>query len=162
MVKLRFAASAISAVFLLSLCCVLAAPAFELPTLNAQGSIGAGGFPQFTVIAVGVLAPLMLVQDALRFRREMRGGTAGGDSGQARRMVVLGATVFALLAAYIFFWQILSFLPASILFTAVLCCLLLPAEKKTRRGYLTAAVFSVLFCTGVWAVFVHLLAVPLR
>lgn len=162
MLKLRLAASAVVSVLLLGLCAVLVEPAFALPASAPQNGIGAGGLPQFTVIAVAILAPVMFVQDLLRYRRAAAEAPTDEGTGEARRIVVLGTTVLVLLAAFVFLWQLLSFLPAAILFTATLCCILMPAEVRSVRGYVVAGIFSVLFCTGVWALFVHLLAVPLR
>jgi hypothetical protein len=163
MQTLRLAASAAVTVLLLALCAVLAEPAFDLPAVNTRGGIGAGGLPQFTVVAGAVLVPVMFVHDLILFRRTSGAAAAKAEgSAKARRMIVLGAVIFVLLAAYVFAWRLLSFLPASILFTAVLCAILLPKAARTRRAYAIAAVFSILFCTGVWALFVHVLAVPLR
>ena len=162
MLKLRLAASAVVTVLLLALCAILVGPAFELPASAPQNGIGAGGLPQFTVIAVAILAPVMFVQDLLRFRRTAAGVPADEGSGEARRVVILGTTVLVLLAGFVFLWQLVSFLPAATLFTLTLCCILMPAEVRSVRGYAVAAIFSLLFCTGVWALFVHLLAVPLR
>ncbi len=162
MSKLRLAASAVVTVLLLALCAVLAAPAFQLPATSYQGGIGAGGLPQFTVLAVGILTPIMLIQDFLAYRRRAPEPGSPADARQARRTLVLGGIVFALLAAFVAAWQELSFLPAAIGFTAAMCAVLMPKERRTPAGYVVALAFSGVFCTGVWAVFVHLLAVPLR
>lgn len=166
MSHLRLAASTLVTVFLLALCAVLVGPAFELAAYNGQGGISAGGLPQFVVVSVALLAPLMFAQDAIRFRRT--GHISGsfdfedGDGAEARRTALLGSTVLVLLAAYAFAWRWLGFLPASMLFMSVLCLVLAPKDRRTALGLATAILFSILFCLGVWALFVHLLAVPLR
>lgn len=166
MSHLRLAASTLVTVLLLALCAVLAGPAFELTAYNYQGGIGAGGLPQFVVVSVALLAPLMFVQDVIRFRRtgHVSGGFdfEDGDGAEARRTAVLGSTVLVLLAGYAFLWRWIGFLPASILFMIVLCLVLAPADRRTVKGAATAIIFSLLFCVGVWALFVHVLAVPLR
>lgn len=166
MSHLRLAASTLVTVFLLALCALLVGPAFELTAYNSQGGIGAGGLPQFVVVSVALLAPLMFIQDVVRFRRtsHISGGFdfEDGDGAEARRTAFLGSTVLVLLAAYAFLWRWLGFLPASMLFMSVLCVVLAPKDRRTVRGIGTAIIFSILFCLGVWALFVYLLAVPLR
>ena len=166
MSHLRLAASTLVTVLLLALCALLVGPAFELAAYNGQGGIGAGGLPQFVVVSVALLSPLMILQDMIRFRRDghISGGYdfEDGDRAEARRTALLGSTVLVLLAAYAFLWRWLGFLPASILFMIVLCLVLAPAERRTVKGTATAVLFSILFCVGVWALFVHVLAVPLR
>lgn len=164
MPRLRLAASTLTTLALLTLCAILAEPAFELTASNGRGSIGAGGLPQFVVVAVAVLAPLILIQDVLGFRSSGRitGAPAieAGRDASARRTAVLGATVLVLLAGYAFAWRLTGFLPASIAFMSILCIVLAP--ERTPRGSTIAILFSALFCVGVWALFVHVLAVPLR
>ncbi|GAB4394540.1 MAG: hypothetical protein Tsb0032_20640 [Kiloniellaceae bacterium] len=166
MSHLRLAASALATALLLVLCAILAEPAFELTAVNRRGGIGAGGLPQLVVIAVAVLAPLSFLQDVLRFRRSghITGGfdAADGDAAEARRTALLGSTVLVLLAAYAFAWRLTGFLPASIAFMSVLCLILLPAPARSLKRSLLSVAFSAAFCVGVWALFVHLLGVPLR
>jgi hypothetical protein len=166
MSRLRLAASALATALLLVLCAILAAPAFELTAVNNRGGIGAGGLPQFVVVAVAILAPLAFLQDVLRFRRSghITGGfdAADGDAAEARRTALLGSTVLVLLAAYTFTWRFAGFLPASIAFMSVLCLILLPAPQRRFKKAAFSVAFSAAFCVGVWALFVHLLGVPLR
>lgn len=167
MSNLRFGASVTVLVGLLGLCALLASPAFDLPAEARGSGLGAGAFPQFVVVAVAILSCLILVQDLLQWRQPApdRGAPdpEGDDfSSDPGRVLRLGTGVFLLLAAFIFAWPWLGFLPVAITFMAALALLLSPAAARTGRGVAITLVTSVLFCTGLWALFVHVLAVPLR
>lgn len=167
MANLRLAASAAVSVLLLALCSVLAGPAFEMPALGSRGGLGAGALPQFVVVSTALLAVVIFIQDFFAWKR--RGDIDGApeeaakdSSADARRVVGIGTAVLVLLAVYVFVWRWIGFLPASIGFMAVLCMVLAPGASRTARGMVIAAVTSILFCTGVWALFVYVLMVPLR
>lgn len=163
---LRLGASVIVLVGLLGLCALLAGPAFELPAAAYGSGLGAGAFPQFVVVAVAVLACLLLVQDLRQWRRPAAPGAQQPDgdefSGGPGRVLLLGSGVFLLLAAFVFAWPWLGFLPVAIAFMAVLALLLAPRSARSARSVAITLLTSVLFCSGLWALFVHVLAVPLR
>lgn len=165
MPNLRLGASAAVAILLLALCSVLAGPAFEMRTMGARDGIGAGALPQFVVVGTAVLSVIIFIQDFVAWWRQGDIGHAAGQgagSGSPQRILALGGTVLVLLAIYVFAWRWTGFLPASIGFMTALCVILAPTLSRTARGVAIAAVTSVLFCTAVWALFVHVLMVPLR
>jgi hypothetical protein len=166
MQTVRLAAGAAVTILLLALCAVLAGPSFSMRSLGPQGELGSGALPQFIVISAAVLAVCVFVQQIAAYRR--RGAVAPAPGGEApveadpRRILTIGPVVLAMLAAYAFAWTAVGFLPASVAFMVALCLFLTPASHRTGQGIAIAIATSVLFCLGVWALFVHVLGVPLR
>ncbi|WP_029008217.1 tripartite tricarboxylate transporter TctB family protein [Azospirillum halopraeferens] len=171
MQTVRLAAGAAVTMLLLVLCAVLAGPSFGMRALGPQGELGSGALPQFIVVSVAVLAVVVFIQQVIAHRR--RGGGASpaaalpsdGDvapDADPRRVLTVGPAVLAMLAGYAYAWTEVGFLPASIVFLVLLSLFLMPAPQRTGRGIAVAAATAVLFCLGVWALFVHVLGVPLR
>lgn len=163
MPTIRLAAGAAVSLLLLALCALLAGPSFELPGAAPDGGIGAGALPRFVVVAVAVLAVAVFVQQVMAARAgRVVHADDGADEADPRRVLGLGAGVLVLLAGYAYGWTVAGFLPATIAFILALGLLLVPAESRTPRGLLVIAATAVLFSLGVWGLFVHILAVPLR
>ncbi len=158
---LRFAASGLVTLVLLGLVAVLGPPAFELSLASASGGVGPGALPQFVVVCTTVLALVILGMDVATWRRRDAGDDEA-DEAPARLVLGTGIPVLVLLAAFIIAWHYLNFLVTAIAFTAPLSTLLAGRAGRTPRGLAAIAATSVLFCTGVWALFVHVLNVPLR
>ncbi len=160
----RFFASALSTLMLLGLCILLAPPAFELTTAGPQYGIGAGALLQFVIVATALLTVLMLIRDFIAWRED-GAETATGEANtldDADPMRVIGVCVLALLAAHIALWAYAGFIAASVAFMAALSLILLPRDQWTASRLAIVAAMSVLFPVAVWALFVHVLMVPLR
>lgn len=162
----RFFASVLATAMLLGLCAILAPSAFELTTAGPQYGIGAGALPQFAIIATVVLSIVMVIDDFAAWRKHGDDGvsTEGEalEGADANRVVIIGACVLALLAAFIALWAYLGFIIASMAFVMALSLLLLPRADWTASKLAIIAAMSVLFPLAVWALFVYVLMVPLR
>lgn len=162
----RFWASILSTILLLGLCALLAGPSFELPAGGPRMGIGAGALPQFVVVATAILAVITLLGDIAAWRRPpaspIAGETRDAEDTDPRRVVILGGFVLVLLAAYIGAWPYLGFIPPTIGFIAALSLVLLPRAEWTAMRMASIALMAILFTLGVWALFVHVLMVPLR
>ena len=149
------------ALVLLSLCAILFQPAFELPAIDSRGIISAGAIPRFVILIIVILSLTMFVQDMATWVR-VRCSDSDKDAATPRQALVIGAPTLIILTAYIFSWRQLNFLFTTIIFFIILSSLLAGRRTLTRRGLTVLCVTATLFCTGVWALFVHVLKVPLR
>ncbi|AUN93695.1 tripartite tricarboxylate transporter TctB family protein [Pseudazoarcus pumilus] len=162
--SLRLAASAAVTLILLGLVALLWSPAFALPAAGRVNGIGPGALPQFSVVAIAALSVLIFVRDFVSMRRsgQISGASEFGEGADPRRVVGISLVTLLALSAYVALWAAIGFPVASILFLAVMSMVLLPRELRSTRAYVAIAVCSVAFGTGVWALFVYVLQVPLR
>jgi hypothetical protein len=164
MQTIRLAASALVTLIILGLAAILFAPSFAMPTIGAQVGLGRGALPQFCVLAGAILALGSFIRDVVEMRR--KGSIVGlvevSETAEPRRVVLIGFAALLLLFGYVIAWRLLGFPAASVIFLVTTSLLLLPQDRWNARGLLAVAVTSVLFGTCVWALFVHVLQVPLR
>jgi hypothetical protein len=168
MPRLRIAASLFVTFSLIALCLALVPSAFALAGLTPDGNIGAGALPQFVVVAVPLLSLAILVSDLVSYRKgrldqvAAREGEADVTDADPRRVLVIGSLVLVLLAAYAAAWRLVGFPLASLAFMATMAFILAPQESRNLRGTIILAATTLVFCLGTWALFVHVLMVPLR
>ena len=98
----------------------------------------------------------------MRRSGQISGASEFGEGADPRRVVGISLVTLLALSAYVALWAAIGFPVASILFLAVMSMVLLPRELRSTRAYVAIAVCSVAFGTGVWALFVYVLQVPLR
>jgi hypothetical protein len=164
MQAIRFASSAAMTLVLLGFAALLFGPSFAMPALGAETGIGRGALPQFCVVAGAVLALVVFIRDLLSMRRSgaITGPSGLGADAEPRRVVTIGFLALLLLSAYVVAWAYVGFLLASIAFLVATSLMLLPREHWTARSLALVLATGVLFGVGVWALFVHVLQVPLR
>jgi hypothetical protein len=164
MQAIRFAASAAMTLIVLGLAGLLFGPSFEMPATGAEIGLGRGALPQFSVVAGAVLAIAIFVRDVVQMRRTgtIHGPANVNASADSKRVVVIGLSALALLAAYVTAWAYVGFMGATIPFLLVMSLLLLPVSHWNARSLALVAATGLLFGLGVWALFVYVLQVPLR
>lgn len=160
MSALRLTASGLVTLVLLTVCALIASSTFSLPGMEARGSIGAGAIPQFVVVATVLLSLLVFIGDVFTW---LRANITEDESEIAtpKEVMLVGIPVFLILAGYVVAWRYVNFLVTSILFFALLS-VMLGWRGITRRGLVVLFATSILFSTGIWALFVFVLKVPLR
>lgn len=164
MQAIRFAASVAMTLIILGFVVLLYGPSFAMPATGAETGLGRGALPQFCVIAGAIFAVAMFVRDVVSMRRRgaIHGPLAVSPTAESKRVVFVGLSALALLAAYVALWAYVGFLLASIAFLVASSLLLLPVEHWNARSLSVLLATGVLFGVGVWSLFVYVLQVPLR
>ncbi|WP_148252835.1 tripartite tricarboxylate transporter TctB family protein [Aidingimonas lacisalsi] len=162
---LRFSASTLVTIILLTLCAILAPPAFDLPTFDESGSIRSGAVPQFVVAFTALLSVIIYASDLLDFYKSRASSLLSSDNDDEptlRQASNVGVPMLVILAAYIFAWHYLNFAITTIVFFFSTSLLLMGKEKLTRKTVSMSLITAILFSTGVWSLFTYILKVPLR
>lgn len=164
---MRFYATCLITVILLSLCALLAGPTMQMLAGYNDMGVGPGVMPAISLAGVGLITVYIFFSELRRFLR-LRGTPEDPQKAvetlglPVRPFITRSVIAIALLWVYVVLWQQTGFIPATLVFTIGLGLSALPAGERTKKRVLRLVGVLGSFSVAVWWVFAYLLEVNLR